>query len=87
MSNEEMPLNEKQYKYEDGKMYVKIDRPSEPIYVSFSEILTKKDVLKLIDILGTYMTLMFQHSGRISYDNLEHFTEELVKLRKELTKE
>jgi hypothetical protein len=81
------PLNEKQYKFEDGKMYVKVDRrPSEPIYVNFSDILTKKDVLKLIDILGTYMTLMFQHKGDISYENLEHFTEELVELRKELKK-
>jgi hypothetical protein len=78
------PLNEKQYKFEDGKMYVKVDRPSEPIYVSLDEILTKKDVLKLIDILGAYMTLMFQYNGDISYENLEHFTEELVELRKNL---
>jgi hypothetical protein len=77
-------FNEKQYKFEDGKMYVKVDRPSEPTYVNFSDILTKKDVVKLIDILGAYMTLMYQHNGDISYDNLQHFTEELVELRKEL---
>jgi hypothetical protein len=79
------PLNEKQYKFEDDKMYVRAS-PSEPIYVSLDEILTKKDVLKLIDILGAYMTLMFQHNGDISYENLEHFTEELVRLRGQLNK-
>jgi hypothetical protein len=77
-------LNHKMFRYEDNKTYVKVAPESK--WFSIDEILTKSEVVKLIDILGAYMTLMYQHNGDISYDNLQHFTEELVELRKELMK-
>ena len=74
---DELPLNRKDYKFEDNKMYVRASL-NEPVFIPFDEILTKKDLVKLIEIFGAYTTLMCQHKGDIGYDNLTHFTEDLL---------
>ena len=84
---DELPLNEKLYKYEDGQLYIKT--PKEPVYYNLSDILTKKDVLKLLDIVGTMtqLTCSCRKDHEVVHSGLEYLSDELVKLRKELTKE
>ena len=83
-------LNNKDYKFEDGKLYARVGSNMIPNreeqWFSMDEILTKKDVIKLIDIFGAFISTSFQHRGDIGASNVEYFNKQLVTLREGLNK-
>lgn len=88
MTSPDNALNAKLYKYESDKMYVKVPNPSEDNWINISDILTKKDVIDLIDIVGNMMQLICscRKDHEVVHMGLEYLSEKLVNLRKELVK-
>ena len=83
---DDLPLNRKDYKFEDGKMYIRTPSLNEPVFIPFDEILTKKDLVKLIDLVGNFAVAVTAARGDIGSITCDYFTEELKKLRDEMTK-
>ncbi|MDR4491422.1 MAG: hypothetical protein R2685_11065 [Candidatus Nitrosocosmicus sp.] len=72
-----------EHKYKDDKVYVE---NSNNEWISIDEILTKKQVVKLINLFGQYIISMTMHNGNIGNTRAEAFIDALDALKKELSK-
>ena len=74
--------NPNRINYNPDEIYHKVGND----WISIDQFLTKKDVIKLVDLLGSYIVTMAKCQGNIGIDVASSFIEKLEELKEELKK-
>ncbi len=71
-------------KYVNNETYVRVNTPNEPRFISLDEIVTKKDVVKLIDVFGDFVVAMYANRY-LNNEMADLYVRRLSELKEELT--